>query len=117
MLDFGAYPCPILYSGHLWCSVALHSLCEPSARQQHSQTQTWLFHEIVELRARSRVENSLGLAEFGDAWTEFYSSIDGLPVARGYDRIVYGDHGPYVDACSDALVMDSFRTDIFLLDL
>ena len=47
---------------------------------------------------RSRVENSVGLAEFGDAWTEFYSSVDGLPVARGYDRIVYGDHGPYVDA-------------------
>ena len=56
---------------------------------------------------RSRVENNVGLAEFGDAWTEFYSSVDGLPIARGYDRIVYGDHGPYVERLpweSDVLI-------------
>ncbi|CAK8992128.1 Polyphosphoinositide phosphatase [Durusdinium trenchii] len=56
----------------------------------------------------SRVENSLGLAEFGDAWTEFYSSINGLPVARGYDRIVYGDHGPYVEFSSHQLCWSTF---------
>ena len=57
---------------------------------------------------RSRVENSLGLAEFGDALTEFYSTSSGLPVGRGYDRIVYGDHGPYVEFSAHQLCWSTF---------
>eukprot|EP00434_Breviolum_minutum_P028278 symbB.v1.2.025017.t1/scaffold2407.1/size80004/3 len=59
-------------------------------------------------RDKSRVENNVGLAEFGDAWTEFYSSVDGLPIARGYDRIVYGDHGPYVEFSNHQLCWSTF---------
>lgn len=81
----------------------IHFAFHLNKTQQHGCSQNQL--ELSSPRSlrsesdpRSRVENSVGLAEFGDAWTEFYSSVDGLPVARGYDRIVYGDHGPYVDA-------------------
>eukprot|EP00439_Symbiodinium_sp_Y106_P079260 s600_g17.t4 len=59
-------------------------------------------------RDKSRVENSLGLAEFGDAWTEFYSTTSGLPIGRGYDRVVYGDHGPYVEFSAHQLCWSTF---------
>merc|ERR1719188_2861300 len=60
-------------------------------------------------RDKHRVENSLGLPEFGDATTEFYAAKSGLlPVALGYDRIVYGDHGPYVEFSPEHICWDSF---------
>lgn len=62
-------------------------------------------------RDKSRVENFLGLSEFGDAFTEFYSvKQDLLPVAMGYDRIVYGDHGPYVEFSSHQIYWSTFPT-------
>ena len=50
----------------------------------------------------------MGLAEFGDAWTEFYSTNSGLPIGRGYDRVVYGDHGPYVEFSAHQLCWPTF---------
>lgn len=60
-------------------------------------------------RDKRRVENSLGLPEFGDTVTEFYAVKSELaPVALGYDRIVYGDHGPYVELSSHQICWQSF---------
>lgn len=47
-------------------------------------------------RDRLRVEATLGLLEFGNAETAFYTPI-GTLFAVGYRRVVYGDHGPYVE--------------------
>ena len=44
---------------------------------------------------KAKLESILGLAEFGNQTTKFYV-LDDL-FAVGYQRIVYGDHGPYVE--------------------
>jgi len=60
-------------------------------------------------RDKMRVETSLGLSEFGDPVTEFYAAKSGLmPVALGYERIVYGDHGPYVEFSSHQICWSTF---------
>jgi hypothetical protein len=45
---------------------------------------------------KEKLELDLGLDEFGDNTTYFYTK-NGTLFAVGYIRIVYGDHGPYVE--------------------
>ena len=45
---------------------------------------------------RTRVEATLRLVERGNASTTFYTPKNSL-FATGYVRVVYGDHGPYVE--------------------
>mmetsp|Transcript_118252 Transcript_118252/g.339256 ORF Transcript_118252/g.339256 Transcript_118252/m.339256 type:complete len:649 (-) Transcript_118252:55-2001(-) len=60
-------------------------------------------------RDKQRVERTLGLPEFGDSSTEFYAAGSGfLPVALGYERIVYGDHGPYVEFAAHQICWSTF---------
>ncbi|CAE8715007.1 unnamed protein product [Polarella glacialis] len=59
-------------------------------------------------RDKDRVEINLGLTEFGDASTEFYCARSGIPMAQGYDRIVYGDHGPYLEFSAHQLCWSAF---------
>ena len=47
-------------------------------------------------RDKKRVEGCLNLPEVGDLYTAFLDSA-GFQVALGYDRVVYGDHGPYLE--------------------
>jgi hypothetical protein len=55
------------------------------------------------LKDKKKVETLYSLDEFGDANREFFSSKNTL-VAVGYVRVVYGDHGPYVEFNSDHLI-------------
>ena len=48
------------------------------------------------LQDKKRVESKWGLEEFGHPSCEFYDSAGEL-VALGYESIVYGDHGPYIE--------------------
>jgi hypothetical protein len=48
------------------------------------------------LKDRKKIETLYCLDEFGDKSREFFS-LAGTLIAVGYDRIVYGDHGPYVE--------------------
>lgn len=48
------------------------------------------------IKDKKKVEEELGLKEFGDETTEFYTTKF-TKIFVGYDRIVYGDHGPYVE--------------------
>lgn len=50
---------------------------------------------------KKEVESKLGFDEFGSIITEFYIG-DNL-FAKGYVRIVYGDHGPYVEFTRDQI--------------
>lgn len=62
-------------------------------------------------RDKERVESTLGLPEFGDNSTEFYAVKCGLaPIAMGYDRIVYGDHGPYVELSPEHVCWPTFQS-------
>ena len=45
---------------------------------------------------KTQVESTIGLHEFGNVDTKFYTSLGKL-FAIGYVRIVYGDHGPYTE--------------------
>lgn len=50
------------------------------------------------IRDKLRVETQLKLPEGGNPFTAFYARRSGgLLIATGYERIVYGDHGPYIE--------------------
>mmetsp|Transcript_21928 Transcript_21928/g.32800 ORF Transcript_21928/g.32800 Transcript_21928/m.32800 type:complete len:258 (-) Transcript_21928:302-1075(-) len=50
------------------------------------------------MRDKDLVESELGLAENGDPEVSFFdASAPAHKIAQGYERIVYGDHGPYVE--------------------
>lgn len=48
------------------------------------------------VKDRKKIETLYNLEEFGDIRREFFS-LSGTLIAIGYSRIVYGDHGPYVE--------------------
>lgn len=48
------------------------------------------------IQDKQKVETELQLSEFGDFTTHFLSKL-GTLLFVGYVRIVYGDHGPYVE--------------------
>jgi len=48
------------------------------------------------IRDKERIETTLNLSEEGNETTKFYSP-KGTLLAVGYERIVYGDHGPYIE--------------------
>ena len=45
---------------------------------------------------KEKLERKYMIGEFGNSTTKFYTST-GCLFATGYNRIVYGDHGPYVE--------------------
>ncbi|CAK0872932.1 unnamed protein product [Prorocentrum cordatum] len=50
------------------------------------------------LRDKARIEGRLGLTEHGDPGPAFTDPAEpSVVVAKGYRRVVYGDHGPYVE--------------------
>lgn len=55
------------------------------------------------IRDKNKVESELGLKEFGDNTTEFFTTKF-TKIFVSYDRIVYGDHGPYVEFSPEHLV-------------
>lgn len=61
---------------------------------RHVEATTAIYPNRV--KDKNRIERSLKLDENGDDTTKFYSKNDTL-LFVGYDRIVYGDHGPYIE--------------------
>lgn len=63
-------------------------------------------------RDKARVEAELGLSEFGDNFTQFYlRTADGTPsvlIGIGFERIVYGDHGPYIELAKNQVNWETF---------
>jgi hypothetical protein len=51
------------------------------------------------MKDRAKLEDQYpGLSEFGNRFTEFLlPGCSDVLIAVGYNRIVYGDHGPYVE--------------------
>ncbi|CAE7868504.1 PDRP1 [Symbiodinium necroappetens] len=58
-------------------------------------------------RDKQRVESNWGLYETGNSSLEFYDS-KGEPIARGYEAIVYGDHGPYIEFKEEQIYWPTF---------
>jgi len=61
-------------------------------------------------RDKKRVETTLNLPEQGIADVEFWSPDGKLLIATGYNRMVYGDHGPYIEFWSENVVWASFES-------
>lgn len=64
-------------------------------------------------RDKDLVEAELGLAEGGDALLELFDV--GRPqtlIARGYTRVVYGDHGAYIECDPAQVVWKSFPVEV-----
>ncbi|CAE7444828.1 RP1 [Symbiodinium pilosum] len=59
------------------------------------------------LRDKQRVESRWALGEFGNSSLEFYGPHGEL-VACGYEAIVYGDHGPYVEFKEEQIYWPTF---------
>ena len=62
-------------------------------------------------RDRNRVENQLFLPELGSAQCniQFFNAFNNSQlIATNYNRIVYGDHGPYIEFNADQINWDSF---------
>lgn len=57
---------------------------------------------------KDRVEMLLGLMEYGDDVTEFRTIGSDLQLAVGYNRVIYGDHGPYVEFAPEHVNWDTF---------
>ena len=47
------------------------------------------------IKDKKEVETKFNLNEFGD--NIFFRTRDELLIAKDYERIVYGDHGPYIE--------------------
>lgn len=72
-----------------------HLARAPDGRTVIVRPSTAVFPNRV--RDKIRIEATLRLPETGDARTEFYSRGGNQLFAVGYDRVVYGDHGPYIE--------------------
>lgn len=62
-------------------------------------------------RDAARISQRLGLAEEGNPTTEFFTKA-GTLIARGYLRIVYGDHGPYLEFLPNQMVREAWRLSV-----
>jgi hypothetical protein len=58
-------------------------------------------------RDKERIESTLGLPEFGNEIQKFFT-LHGIHIATGYRRIVYGDHGPYIEFERHHVLFDKF---------
>jgi len=54
------------------------------------------------------VESTYSLSEFGDPDYKFYT-LYGTLIAIGYRRIVYGDHGPYIELIPENLIENAWK--------
>lgn len=59
------------------------------------------------VRDKTRIESTWNLKESGNPSCEFYDSAGEL-IACGYEAIVYGDHGPYMEFNEDQIHWPSF---------
>lgn len=62
------------------------------------------------LRDRARVERDFNLPEFGDPNRKFFSPSGEL-IARGFNRMVYGDHGPYIEFTKNQIDLTRLNKD------
>lgn len=70
------------------------------------------YSTIGRLEDQKIVQETLGLKEIGDEQTIFREVIDdhllGAVIARGYERVVYGDHGPYLEFTENHINWDAW---------
>eukprot|EP00668_Euglena_longa_P014710 GGOE01018717.1.p1 GENE.GGOE01018717.1~~GGOE01018717.1.p1 ORF type:complete len:320 (+),score=61.56 GGOE01018717.1:84-962(+) len=85
-------------------SVDFLPLGRPPAQGQRSTADT-----PNRLRDKQRVESMWRLPEFGVEIPVVFRTLDGQTLAVGYDRILYGDHGPYVEFSAEHLRFNAWR--------
>lgn len=65
------------------------------------------YQTMGRLKDQMVVQQTLGLKEIGDESTTFREvtgdNVLGPVIATGYERVVYGDHGPYVEFTADQI--------------
>lgn len=60
------------------------------------------------IKDKKNVEELIGLCESGADNVKFYTQL-GLLLAVGYIRIVYGDHGPYIEFLKEQIYWDNWE--------
>ena len=61
-------------------------------------------------RDKARIESQSGLSEQGNSDTEFRSGR--ILLAKGYLRIVYGDHGPYIEFLPKHMIRENWKRSV-----
>jgi hypothetical protein len=56
---------------------------------------TAIYKNRIEMK--KYIENKYKLEEFGSGNIKFYSKMEKILIAEGYTRVVYGDHGAYLE--------------------
>jgi len=62
------------------------------------------------IKDKQELESICDLKEDGKPDIEFLTKDKKTPLAQGYIRIVYGDHGPYCEMLKDNIIWKSWRT-------
>lgn len=57
---------------------------------------------------KKEVESKFSLDEFGSP-NKIFKTMNGLILSEGFERIVYGDHGPYIEFTIENIVWDSWK--------
>jgi hypothetical protein len=63
------------------------------------------------IKDKAKLESTLGLPEFPELCTKgipILRTKDNTLISKGYTRIVYGDHGPYIEFAKDTVAFDGF---------
>jgi hypothetical protein len=70
---------------------------------------TAIYKNRIEMK--KYIENKYKLDEFGNEGIKFYSKMEKILIAEGYVRIVYGDHGAYIEMDQRNIKWDVFTCD------
>ena len=58
---------------------------------------------------KEKLEQELGLPESGKEVQVIFTTPGGYKIADGYERIVYGDRGPYIEFSPEQIAWENFR--------
>jgi len=61
------------------------------------------------IRDKKEIETELGLPEYGYGVDVDFITHEGYKIAVGYTRVVYGDHGPYIEMTESQLCLESLN--------
>jgi hypothetical protein len=68
---------------------------------------TAIYKNRIEMK--KYIEDKYKLEEFGSGHIKFYSKMEKILIIEGYVRIVYGDHGAYLEMSKNNIKWEAFN--------
>lgn len=92
----------------------VHLVCWCAPLPCHGDIIKWLLERETTADTPNRqydkniIEKTIGIKEKGDRKTRIYNQ-SGLLLLQGYSRVVYGDHGPYIEFTKKNIIEKSWN--------